>query len=169
MRRLTALLNILGILKVETVGADSRHCLDRCFELLNGVELNTIEDDEDTVSYETEYGTVYVSYWVANRIDLTFRGLEDSKKKLRAATARAAKKLKWITPLTNEGNECISGEEIQHLTCRRITNAKIHMSIIKLALMKANIEFVDTGKYIISKDCAFMAYKDEYIMLVFKD
>ena len=44
---------------------------------------------------------------------------------------------------------------------------RVAKSIIKLALMKAKVEFVDTGKYSIGKDCTFMAYKDEHIMLVF--
>jgi hypothetical protein len=71
-----------------------------------------------------------------------------------------SKKIKWIAPFKYEGFRLLV-EDYPYLTCYTVTSSKASFSLIKLALMKAKCEFVDTGKYIIGKDCVLIAFKNE--------
>ena len=70
-----------------------------------------------------------------------------------------SKMLKWITPFTVDV-KFIRTENYLSLKCYTLTN-KASLNLIKLALMKAKIEFEESPQYIIGKDCAFMAYKNK--------
>ena len=164
--RLKALLNILKLLKVDmseiTNYSNYSQCVSEAFALLNNTKLTLINESRnylgDRYEFKTNVGTSCIQVRRLNDVQIFMKDPDNNSEKLKKSLLDLSKTLKWISPF-NVTNRYLDIGYV-YLKCCTVTN-KPSLSLIKLALMKAKIEFEESPQYIIGKDCAFMAYKNK--------
>jgi hypothetical protein len=152
---LKALPNIFKMLKIDMVESSNysnySQCIVEAFELLNNTKLTLkpehFKAKSDVYGFKN-FGSSYVRILYSKAVHVVMDELEDT-----------SRKLNWIYPFKDDG-KYLSTDTYPNLQCYTVTN-KESLNLIKLALMKARIKFEVSSKYIIGKDCAFMAFKNE--------
>ena len=175
--RLKALLNLLKLLKVDMIEitnySNYSQCVSEAFALLNNTKLTLKNESRnyfgDRYEFETNIGTSCILVRRLHDVQIFMKEPENKSEKLKKSLLDLSKTLKWISPL-NVTNRYLDIGYV-YLKCCTVTNRKASLSLIKLALMKAKVEFEETSEYLISKGCAFMAYKNKSneITLLFND
>ena len=165
--RLKALLNILKLLKVDmseiTNYSNYSQCVSEAFALLNNTKLTLKNESRnylgDRYEFKTNVGTSCIQVRRLNDVQIFMKDPENNSEKLKKSLLDLSKTLKWIAPFKVTNRYLDIG--YVYLKCCTVTNSKVSLSLIKLALMKAKVEFEETSEYLRCERCAFMAYKNK--------